>query len=168
MDKRWIYIIIIAIVGIGCLYLIAGTSNNIASANINVNKFIITVPQSFNIEKSGENSAILINRDNWERISVTYLGKGTDMDDDIANKIDSLNEKGNITVMKTTTLNINNKTIPIIYYEKSPNNCANQVAFINKFDYKFSIECTDFEDNATMVNYIEFISDSLKKDFKHK
>ena len=168
MDKRWIYIIIIAIAGIGCLYLTAESSNNIASANINVDKFIITVPQSFNIEKSGGDDIRLINRENGERINVAFLGKGTDIDQNMTDKINALSQNGNITVMETTTTKINNETVPIIYYEKLPNNSVNQVAFITKFDYKFSIECANFNDNATITHHIEFISDSLKKDFKHK
>ena len=168
MDKRWIYIIIIAIAGIGCLYLISETSNNIASANINVNKFIITVPQTFNIEKSGGDDIRLINRENGERITVVYLGKGTDIDQKMEDKLDLLSKNGNITVMETTTTKINNKTIPIIYYEKLPANSVNQVAYINKFDYQFSIECSNFKNNATITDHIEFITGSLKKDFKHK
>ena len=168
MDKRWILIIIIAIIGIGCLYLIVESSNVVGSANSNIDKFIITIPDSFNIEKSTSDELRLINRANGERINIVYLGKGSDMNQNISDKMEALYENENITIMKNTKIKINNETLPSIYFEKLPNNSINQIAFLTKFNHKFSIECSNFKDNATIKEKIEQINETLKKDFKQK
>ena len=168
MDKRWIYIIIIAIIGVGCLYFIAESSTIIGSANTDLDKFLLKVPDSFNIEKSTDTQIRLINRQSGERINILFLGTGSDVDDDIDNKIESLSKNTNITLLKNTTLKLKNTTVPCIYYEKSPNTSVNKVAFITKFDCKFSIECANFNDNESVDKNIKEISDTLKRDFKQK
>ena len=81
MDKRWIYILIIAVIGITCLFFIAESSTTIGKATVKVGHYITTLPDSFNINKNGEEYAKLINRKTNERIFIKDLGKGNLIDD---------------------------------------------------------------------------------------
>ena len=62
MDKRWIYFIIILVIGFSGLYYIVGTSTTVGSAIVGINSFTLTVPDSFNIENNDHGFASLINR----------------------------------------------------------------------------------------------------------
>ena len=46
MDKRWIYILIILIIGVISANLIIGSSNTVGTANTNLDKFTVSLPHS--------------------------------------------------------------------------------------------------------------------------
>lgn len=168
MDKRWIYIIIIAIIGIACLYLIVENTPELGSANVYIGKFTITLPNSFNIEKDGPGFNHLINRNTNEKIWVYDLGEGNLVKENLTYKLDKLGENDNITILEKTSIKLKNGTFPAIYYEKLPNNKISYVTFIQKYNHTFSIESKDYPDNDTLKSDLEFVIDTLKPDLKQK
>ena len=81
MDKRWILILIIFLVGVAALYFVVDTSNTVGKAVVAVNTYTITVPETYNIENSETYLATVINRATGEKITVEDVGKGNDVDD---------------------------------------------------------------------------------------
>lgn len=167
MDKRWICILIILIIGAICAYLVVDSSNSVGSANVNVNTFTITLPSEFNIDTKSGQELTLINRQTQEKIQVTDLGKGNSTKSNLTEKIDALNNNTNVTYIENTTLTIGNETYHSIYYEKAPD-FVNRIVYVNKFGHLFSIECYNFHDNGTIENNIEYIINSMKPDYKQK
>ena len=76
MDRRWIYIIIIFIIGFAALFYIAESSTTVGSAVIGINTFTTSIPDDYNIENSQNDYATLIKRQTHEKIYIKDEGKG--------------------------------------------------------------------------------------------
>ncbi len=167
MDKRWIYILIIAIIGVACGYYIVESSSSVGSANINVDTFVISVPDGFNINSHSGKYLSLINRNSLEMIQIKDLGRGNALKENISDKINNLSRNENVTFINETTYKIGNETYPSIYYEKI-DDIVDRVTFVSKYDHLFLIECHNFHDNQTIKENTQKVIDSLKPDYKQK
>ncbi len=167
MDKRWIYILIIFIIGVACLYFIVDSSTTVGKANIYLNTFTITVPSEYNIEDSGETQLQIVNKKTKERIIIKDLTKKKDIHTEMQDRLDALNANENITLIKNTTIVNKNQTYPSIYYEKVTGT-INRMTFFNNYKHGFSIECSNFHDNRTIEEHTLFIIDNLRPDYKQK
>lgn len=167
MDKRWIYIFIIFIIGIVCLFFIVDSSTTVGKANINLDKFTLTLPSPYNIEENNGKYLEIYNKNTKEKIAIKDLGKKNNFSKDIGEKLSSLEGNGNITLVKNITVTCDNNSMPGIYYEKLPGT-INQVTFFTKYKHSFSIECYNFHDNATMKEDTLFLMENLRPDYKQK
>lgn len=165
MDKRWIYILIIFIIGVTCAYLIVESSDTVGSANININKFTVTLPSEFNIDTKKDQYLLLIDRKTQEKIEIKDLGKGNDIDSNISYELYQLKDNANVTLINDSSLKIGNETFSSIYYEKIPD-YTNRITFVSKYDHLFSIDCKMFHDNQKIINDTQKIIDSIKPDYK--
>ena len=168
MDKRWIYILIICIIGVSCLYLVADSSTTIGKATVKVNAYLITIPDSFNIDNTGGQYAQLINRNTKEYINVVDLGKGDLIEQSMDEKIDSLKNNESFSNIDKFTLKIDKESLPSISYESYDNDKINQVSYFTKCNHTFSIESTNFLKNDTIKDNVKFIIDSLAPNYKQK
>ena len=75
MDKRWIGIFIIFIVGLGCMYLIVDSSTTVGKAITVVNEMTVTLPDGFDIASKTDKTVNLIN-DNNKTANVTIICMG--------------------------------------------------------------------------------------------
>ena len=164
MDKRWIYILIIFIIGVSALYIIASSSNTIGCATVDVNTFVITLPDSFNIDGTDGNSATLINRNNGEKLIVEDLGKGNFIDDMLLNYTKNSPNNGKHVKIENKTITHNNITIQTVYI--IDNNTINSTSYFIKFNHTFTIKANNFSDNESIDNNIKYIIDSLVRDYK--
>lgn len=172
MDKKWIYIIIIFIIGISALYLIVDASTVLGSGNVNLNTYTVTLPDGFNIENNENGELSIINRNSGEKIIITDFGKISLNNPEIkkieSELIEEINKNENTTVYDEINLTIANKTVPCIYYETSPGDKVNHDIFITKYNHTFIIEGMNFKDNETFKENVNFIIDNLKPDPKQK
>lgn len=168
MDKRWIYILIILILGCVCLYFIVDSSTTLGHANTYVGKFTVTLPNGYNVYDDGSDYVIIINRNTNEKITVTNLGKAYDTKKLMGEIRLELNENENISLIRDTEFKCNNVSEPSIYYEMLPDNTANQCLYITVHKHTFLIEAENFKDNATMHRDISSLIDTLKPDPKQK
>ncbi len=168
MDKRWIYILIILIIGVTCLYFIVDASTTLGSANVNVNSYTITLPSTYNVDSSGKEYVDLINRKTNEKIHVEDLGKGNSINTKLSEKLSELHNDGETDKISNTTVKIDNSAIPTVYYENLTNNTDNQIFYMQKHNHTFIIICNNIQDNDTMMNDVNYIIDTLKPDFKQK
>lgn len=168
MDKRWIVILIILIIGIGCLYFIVDSSTTLGRATVNVNAHEITVPPQYNVAGDGKAYVDLINRETYEHIIVKDVGKGDLIESEMNKRADSLAEDGNISSIEKKNITVACEILPAIHYEKIDDECINYIVFVKEDGHTFSIECKDFGDEKAMVKDISFIRDTLTRDFKQK
>ena len=167
MDKRWIYILIIIIVGTSCLYLIAESSTTIGKATVKVNSYLVTVPDPFNIHSTGSHYAHLINRDTQERIFIEDLGKGDFINKNMSGRMADVEASGDNEDIENITVNIGNTSLPTIYYKDS-NGTFNQISYIIKYNHTFYIKSSHFHDNSTIKSNVKVIIDSLTPNYKQK
>lgn len=163
MDKRWILIFIIMIIGVSCMYLVVENSNTVGSAISDVNKSTITIPHGFSKVDSDSNSISLANKKGDEKIFLKDLGKR-----DCANK--SFNKKLNslpddVVHIKNTTNVTNNITEYIIYYQDE-SNFNNSMSYFYTCNHTFYMNMKGFETVDDLDNEMNFIVTTLKPDYK--
>lgn len=168
MDKRWIYILIILIIGFSALYYIVVNSTTIGSAIVGINAFIFTIPDSFNIENSDHGFASLVDRDTNEHILVKELGKGKSFNKSIEKELLNVESDEDVKRISSTTEKYKDMTSKVINYEKEPNGTVNKVAVFSKFNHTFLIKSTNFKDVDTLNEKTHFIMDTIKQDHKKK
>lgn len=166
MDKRWIYILIMLIVGVALLAFIVDTSTTIGSATVSLSTYTDTLPDSFNIETSKNDYAIFINRKTNEKIYIGDLGKGNLTDKKFDEKVIELKNDENVTDINFTNEIYNNTSLKTIYYEKLPNNTINKASFFMKFNHTFIVDSYNYHDVNKIDEGAHFVIDTLKKDYK--
>ena len=164
MDKRWILILIIFLIGVAALYFVVDTSNTVGKAVVAVNTYTITVPETYNIENSETYLATVINRATGEKITVEDNGKGNTTEDMYSIELIGVQSKPNVTSINHTTEKYRNTTLKTIYYEKS--NTINKISVFTKFGHTFTITSEKYKDIDTLNENTQFIFDSLKQDYK--
>ena len=164
MDKRWIYIIIILIIGISALYFIVSSSNTVGSAIVDVNKFLITLPDDFNIQDTDREYSILINRNTNAKIIIKDLGKGNSINERLQND-SSIYHDRNYMEIKNKSFTHDDVKIKEIYGIDEENN-INSTAYFMKFNHTFNIKTNNFHDIETIDSNVEFIIDTLQIDYK--
>ena len=167
MDKRWIYIIIILLIGVTALFFIVESSTTLGSAETYVHKFTTTIPPSFNIDESGKEYTVLININTGEIIDIRDLGKGDLIESEMYNKTLLLNENPNVTSIKKVTYDLNGTKLPTIAYNTTKNT-INQISYFQKYNHTFVITAKNFQDRDYMDHNLEYILNTLKPDLKQK
>ena len=73
MDKRWVLIIIILIIGLGSMYIIVDNSTTVGSAITTFSKTTITIPDGFSVEDTSNSVLELYNKNNNEKIQIKEM-----------------------------------------------------------------------------------------------
>lgn len=168
MDKRWIYIIIILIIGLSGLYYIVDTSTTVGSAIVGLNSFILSIPDSFNIEDTDHGYVSLANRQTNERIIIKDLGKSKSVDEIFEKELSAVVSSENVTIINNTTEKHNDITSKVVYYEKLPNHTFYKVMVFSKFNHTFLIKSINFKDVKSLNDITYFIIDNINLDHKKK
>lgn len=170
MDKRWIIIIIIAIVGISSLYFIVNDSMRLGKAIDTIENVIITLPTDFKIGEETPSSTELMNRNTDERIKIELIKEKNKARILMKNKLQKLNSSDDVKYMKNYTQNISKiKTYTISYQNVSSDHPVNYtVNFINKLNKTFIITTYNYNDNASQMEDLAYVIDTIRLDFKLK
>lgn len=166
MDKRWIYILIILIIGTAAMFYIVENSTTVGSATVAVGTYTATVPNDYNIFSSENDYVVVINRQTNEKIHLEDFGKGNSTEKNFEKQLSKIENDENVTDYNTTTETYNNFTFKSITYEKLPNNTINKVSLFMEFNHTFMIKSMNFKDPNTLESKSHFIIDSIKRDYK--
>ena len=156
MDKRWIYILIILIIGLSALYYIASSSDSIGQATVDVNTFVITLPDSFNIDGTDKATATLINRNTGEKLTVQDFGKGNHIKEVHTNNTVNNSNNENIVKIDNDTIKYHNITIYTVYMTSS-DNTTNATSYFMKFNHTFTITACNFKNHDSINNNVKYI-----------
>lgn len=167
MDKRWILIIILLIVGCSCMYLIVDSSTTVGDAIYVVNKTVITLPNDFGIGNDAKNSVELIGKHNDEKIYIEDLGKKDVALDSFKQNLSAFSHQSKIKLIKNTTEEINNITTYKIYLQDyTTENITNAtIAYIYSCNHTFMIKLTG-SNQAQIEEDLNFIVTTIQPDFK--
>lgn len=169
MDKRWIIIIIILIAGVSTLYLIANESPEIGKAITTIDNVIITLPDNFKITDQDKTSVEMTNRNSNEKMSIELIKEKNKAEELMENKLQELRSE-NVINIEDSTKNISNITVYSITYQNidsdTPVNYS--VNYLNKLNKTFVITTSNYEDNASQLNDLTDIIETLRLDFKVK
>ena len=168
MDKRWICILIIAIVGFAGLYYIVDNSSTLESASVYVNKFKVTLPHDYNVAGDGKTYMDAVNKQTNEHIIIKDVGKGDLISSEFAKRADALINNENISSTEYSSIEINCENLTTIEYKSISNDNINKIIFLTKDDHTFTFECKDFHNETKLENDVSFLMDTLMRDVKQK
>ena len=168
MDKRWILIIIIAIIGIGTMYQIVSNSTSIGTPITTLNKSIVTIPNDFTTGDSDKKSTELFNKSNTdERVYMEDLGKGNISLEKFNNKLSAFSKDSNIKIIKNVTNITEGIDVHTIYYQKLDNaDKYESVSYISCINHTFYFKIYGYDNMDDMEYPLTFIVDTLQPDYK--
>ena len=103
MDRRWIAILIILIIGIGCGYFIAQHSSTIGHAIADVSKSTVSIPYGFSAGLADEKSLVIENKNTKEKMYIEDLGPGDTAKKSLEYKLGKISEDNEIIDNTTIT-----------------------------------------------------------------
>ena len=165
MDKRWILIIIIAIIGLSSMYLIVDESMTVGSAITTFSKTTITIPEGFSVEDTSNNIVTLYNKNNNEKIEICDFGKGNTVKEIKTNITSEILEEKNLT-------NITNRTFKLDHTEinqtilKNGSNSKVVISYFYKYNHTYSIIMTGYKKLNTTTQDLDCILYTLRPDYK--
>ena len=163
MDKRWIGILIILIVGLCAMYFIVDYSTTVGNACTVVGDESVTLPPGLKIEDTTALSATLCNPENNDTIIIDFLGKGNTTLKNYKSCLNSLKEDGNINVINHEN---NNGTYIINYENSSSKNPKVSIAFTSKDNRTLSMKFIKYTNETKLKQDLDFIVKTLKHDYK--
>lgn len=165
MDKRWILIIIIAIIGLSSMYLIVDESMTVGSAITTFSKTTITIPEGFSVEDTSNNIVTLYNKNNNEKIEICDFGKGNivkEMQTNITAEI--LQEEG-LNNVTNRTFNLDDTEINQTIL-KNGSNSKVVISYFYKYNHTYSIIMTGYNKVNTTTQDLDWILCTLRPDYK--
>ena len=167
MDKRWILLLIILIVGCTCMYFIVDSSTTVGNAITVVNKSVVTIPNDFGIGNSEKNSVELIGKNSDEKIYIEDFGKKDVALESFKENLSEFSHNPKYKIMKNTTENISNITTYKIYLEDyTKENATNTtIAYIYSYNHTVMIKI-DGSNQDQKEEDLNFIIRTIKHDYK--
>ena len=162
MDKRWLAISIILIIGLGCMYWVASTSTSVGSAVTIVNDVSVTLPHGFKISVSDADQATLIDESTNETIFIKYLSDGNNSLKEFNKEIKAMN--GNSTL--EITGNSSNKTVHTLYCKNLNKNNNYSLTYFEKFDRTILIKSENYDNAEKQKSDAMYIINNLQPDYK--
>ena len=169
MDKRWLGILIILIVGCCCMYFVATSSDSVGLSITKVNKTLITLPSDFSIEDTEKGSAKIINWNTNQTIHIKDLGKQDNAFDKFQEKINELKKDPKIKINGNSTRNISGKpTYTIDITNTTSGNPDNStIAYVFTCNHTFVLKLKNYKDNKNKLNHdLDFVVKNMKIDYK--
>ena len=165
MDKRWILIIIIAIIGLSSMYLIVDESMTVGSAITTFSKTTITIPEGFSVEDTSNNLLTLYNKNNNEKIEIYDFGKGNTIKEMQTNITSEILEEEGLNNVTNRTINLEDTEISQTIL-KNGSNSKVVISYFYKYNHTYSIIMTGYKKLNTTTQDLDWILCTLRPDYK--
>ncbi|MBE6492748.1 MAG: hypothetical protein E7Z82_07420 [Methanobrevibacter sp.] len=165
MDKRWILIIIIAIIGLSSMYLIVDESMTVGSAITTFSKTTITIPEGFSVEDTSNNLLTLYNKNNNEKIEIYDFGKGNTIKEMQTNITSEILEEEGLNNVTNRTINLEDTEISQTIL-KNGSNSKVVISYFYKYNHTYSIIMTGYNKVNTTTQDLDWILCTLRPDYK--
>lgn len=168
MDKRWILIIIVLIIGVSSLYLIADNSTSVGNAIASMDKVIVTLPPGFTNFQTQEKSLNIENKYTHEKLYIKSSAEGDHALEKYNSTLKDWESDENIEITNTSTMKIDNVTAYIIYYKNSTSGDSVDYirAYFYDYDTTFLVTMWNFENNDRGNSNLKFVVENLYPDYK--
>lgn len=164
MDKRWLLIIIIFIIGISSMYYIVDNSNTVGSAITTFSKTTITIPKNFSVGDTGASFVELYNKQNSEKITIYDNGKGNTAVDDLKNITAAYQETTDYINITNKTEKIANQTVYSAYLVDE--NGTDQISTFYRQKHTYTLVIEDFKNTDDINTNLKFIITTMTPDYK--
>ena len=165
MDRRWIGILIILIVGLSAMYLIVDNSNTVVNAISVIGDVSVTLPPGYKTGATHATDFSMYNPSNENTIFVNFLEMGNHSQKYYKKNLTALKNNPDITVYDYSS----NGTVHTIHYNDPNSKYKNHnetLVFFEKVNRTLSMRLVKFDSFSDQNDEIPFIMDNVKKDFK--
>lgn len=156
MDKKWLGILVILLVGIGCMYIIVEHSPTVGKAVTVVDEMTITLPSGFNILKEAKKSVDLMDHGN-HTANVTIIGLGDTTTKRYDSALKSLEKNDEIKVQSK------NETIKTIKYKNLTSDNEYSLTYFERDNRTVQLKMDIYDD---WQNDWKFITETVQHNFK--
>lgn len=150
MDKRWFGILLIFIIGLGCMYLIVDHSNTVGKALTVCNEMTITIPDGFTLTDERSNSVTLVNHAK-EKISIGVSEEGNDTAKTANEEYKNLKQNGELKITKKT----DNETQHRIYYKNLTSDKDSVITFFEKDNRTIKLKMHQYKGYEKDIKFIQ-------------
>lgn len=168
MDKRYLLIIVIILICSVNLFLISNSSDVIGGASVNFKDYTFSIPKNFDLLSSDDQYVKLYNPE-IGRVQITYGDISND--NDYKHRLDYLQNRSDITILRNGTLNIENTTVYSVFFQrKDSNSIINDSSFIfDQYGHRFTISVAgyDYSSYNETVDTVIFLIGSLRHNYKY-
>ena len=164
MDKRWIGIIIILLVGLSAMFLIVESSTTVGHALAVSGDLSITIPQGFKVGETGATHVSMYNQDD-NIIFVDYLQKGNKSLEYYENNLTDLKNNPDITILGNSS-NGTTYTIKYINPNSKYKTHNETLVFFVAEGRTLSMKLVQYDNFKNQDEHIKFIIDNIKHDYK--
>lgn len=172
MNKYWIYIIILLILGVSCLSLIVNNSDTVGSASQSVGHVIVSVPPDFSVYSSDSDSVSLVSSKGY-KIAFSELQNGRSSEKSFNNRVDELNKTAGETILKKGVLNVSNIPVYTVFYHSDKNEEHNElnssISYFEQYNHTYFLRIWGFnyvDDYDETIQYITIILGNMREDYK--
>ena len=140
MDKRWIIIFVIFIIGMSSLYVISTESVKVGSAITSISNVIVNLPDGFRVTDDGGSFSDLASRNNDEKIHIDLIKQKNKAKELEEEKIQEL-KSDNVIDIENSTETVSGITVYSIKYQNlTPDTPVNYtVNYFNKLNKTLSL-----------------------------
>ncbi|MGX8693969.1 MAG: hypothetical protein ACSW71_03585 [Methanobrevibacter sp.] len=164
MDKRVIGIIVILIIGTGCMFYTASNSNTVGSAITSFSKTIVTLPHGFSVGETTDQVAELYNKNTPERINISDLGKNDSSLDKFENALKSLKSNPAVRDISDSTHSVNNIKVYTITYKDNDETKYSSFAYV--CNHTYCINMSGYNNADKVTDDLDFIIKTIQPDYK--
>lgn len=162
MDKRWIIILLILIVGLGCMSYIVMTSTTVGHAVTIVDDLSVTLPHGFKIDHSETGQTTLLDDRTNEIIFIKHIREGNKALIEYLKEIKILKENENVEILKNTS----NKTIHTICYKDLNKDKDYTLYYLEKYNCTVLIKMENFKNPEDEQKSLDYMLETIKPDYK--
>ncbi len=164
MDKRWILIFIIILIGAGGAYLVIESSNTVGSAITDISKSTVTMPDGFSKGDVNKDDVLLVNKKTDEKIYLKDLGNSDLSKVKFNNKMKSYLNDG-MEITNNTTINVDNITVYTFYYLNGTE-FNNSISYFYSYNHTYYLKITGYTDANKINEDMNFVVSTLQPDYK--
>lgn len=164
MDRRVIWIIIILVVGLGCMYYAVDNSTTIGNAITTFSKTTITIPNGFSVGETHDKYVELYNKNTDEKINVHDYGKGDNVEKTFKNLTEEYKKNQKYSDINDTTKNISNTEVYEINMQTE--NGTYYTFCFHSYNHTYVTKMYGFNDSNSVYGNLEFIIKTLQPDYK--
>ena len=165
MDKRWILIFVILIIGIFCLYQVVESSTTVGHAIATIDDVIVTIPTGFTNFQSHEKYISIENKNTNEKLFLIHKDKSAD--EAFKKRFYDLESYYDIEIKDNTTKEFKNTTVRSVYYINTTENNTEYIeSFFEGCNHTYCVKTWNYETQDQAEKNIEFIIETLHIDYK--
>lgn len=162
MDRRWIAIIAILILGLSGMYYATVISPTVGNAITTVNDIIVTLPLGFELEENDIDFATIYDKNKDESFFIQYLADGNQSLKEYKKAVKFFKNNDTVEIIG----NESDDGVHTLFYKDLSNNRSYSASYFCKFDRTLLVKMGTSDDVKNHKGDLKYIIDNMRPDYK--